>query len=237
MIRSREVAAVVDTGRPATITRRVGALDRCCEGRAFVLEGDRLAILFVEVTERKVADARLTLDDRFRETTDPAAMSFVAASLIGEVLGADRIGCGMNPFHCGPAPHAGLRLLHRGSPSRRRRHERAENERLREIIRAMGRHRFSRCAESPPDEQLLFALEEQDGAAALAIAEAKPARKVARVAKRRTNRGALPAHLSRVERVVDVASTACPCCAGTLHGSAGTCPSVLTWCRRNSGWW
>src|ERR687898_744458 len=36
-------------------------------------------------------------------------------------------------------------------------------------------------------------------------------------ARRRTNRGALPAHLPRVETVVDVTSTVCPCCAGTLH--------------------
>ena len=97
--------------------------------------------------------------------------------------------------------------------------ERAENERLREIIKAMQRHRFGRRAESLPEEQLLLGLEEaeQVEAAGLAAAEAEPARKVARIAKRRANRGALPAHLPRVERVVDVASTACPCCAGTLH--------------------
>lgn len=38
-----------------------------------------------------------------------------------------------------------------------------------------------------------------------------------RAARRRTNRGALPAHLPRIETVVDVTSMACPCCAGTLH--------------------
>ncbi len=93
-----EMAAVVDTGRSATFTRRVGALGRWYEGRAFALEHDRFAILFVEVTERKLADARrdalLTLNDRLRDTTDLAAISFVAASLIGEVLGADRVGYG-----------------------------------------------------------------------------------------------------------------------------------------------
>ena len=31
------------------------------------------------------------------------------------------------------------------------------------------------------------------------------------------NRGALPAHLPRVELVVDVEDKACPCCGGTLH--------------------
>jgi transposase len=39
----------------------------------------------------------------------------------------------------------------------------------------------------------------------------------ARAARRRANRGALPAHLPRIETVVDVASTICPCCSGTLH--------------------
>jgi transposase len=39
----------------------------------------------------------------------------------------------------------------------------------------------------------------------------------ARAAKRLANRGALPAHLPRIEIVVDVASTICPGCSGTLH--------------------
>lgn len=97
--------------------------------------------------------------------------------------------------------------------------ERAENERLRQIIRAMQRHRFGRRAESWPEEQLLLAIEEaeQDEAAGHAAEEILPAVKAERTAKRRTNRGALPAHLPRVESVVDVDSTACPCCSGALH--------------------
>ena len=35
--------------------------------------------------------------------------------------------------------------------------------------------------------------------------------------KRRTNRGALPAHVPRVETLVDINGTACPCCSGALH--------------------
>ena len=35
--------------------------------------------------------------------------------------------------------------------------------------------------------------------------------------KRRANRGALPAHLPRIESVVDVADRTCPCCAAPLH--------------------
>ena len=43
--------------------------------------------------------------------------------------------------------------------------ERHENERLRQIIKEMQRHRFGRRAETLPEDQLLFALD------ALAIAE------------------------------------------------------------------
>jgi len=96
--------------------------------------------------------------------------------------------------------------------------ERAESERLRQIIRELQRHRFGRRAESLPEEQLQFALEEaeQIEAAGLAKSESLVERK-ARAAKRRTNRGALPTHLPRIETVVDVASTICPGCCGTLH--------------------
>ena len=34
---------------------------------------------------------------------------------------------------------------------------------------------------------------------------------------RKTNRGSLPAHLERLEQVVDIEDKACPCCGGTLH--------------------
>ena len=95
--------------------------------------------------------------------------------------------------------------------------ERAESERLRQIIKALQRHRFGRRAESLPEDQLLLGLEEAEQVEAAGHAdaeEAAPAQKTARTAKRRVNRGSLPAHLPRVETLVDVASTMCPCCAG-----------------------
>jgi transposase len=98
--------------------------------------------------------------------------------------------------------------------------ERAESDRLRHIIKELQRHRFGRRAESLPEDQLQLALEEaeQVEAAGHAATEEKiPAERNARAAKRRANRGALPAHLPRIETVVDVASTICPCCSGTLH--------------------
>jgi transposase len=98
--------------------------------------------------------------------------------------------------------------------------ERAESERLRQIIKALQRHRFGRRAESLPEDQLLLGLEEAEQLEAAGHAQAEetaPAEKTARSAKRRVNRGSLPAHLPRVETLVDVASTACPCCSGPLH--------------------
>lgn len=98
--------------------------------------------------------------------------------------------------------------------------ERVESERLRQIIREFQRHRFGRRAESLSEDQMQLALEdtEQEAATVQATSEqANPTERKLRAARRRTNRGNLPAHLPRIETVVDVASTVCPCCAGALH--------------------
>jgi transposase len=98
--------------------------------------------------------------------------------------------------------------------------ERAESERLRQIIKELQRHRFGRRAETLPEDQLLLALEEveQSEAADHAKDEAiRPDLRLTRAAQRRRNRGALPTHLPRIERVVDIDSTTCPCCSGPLH--------------------
>ena len=96
----------------------------------------------------------------------------------------------------------------------------AETERLKQIIKELQRHRFGPRAESLPIEQLELGLEEvqQTEAESEAAAEAKdPERRKTRAAKRRTNRGSLPAHLPRIEQVVDIDDKTCPCCAGALH--------------------
>jgi transposase len=77
------------------------------------------------------------------------------------------------------------------------------------------RHRFGRRAETLPEDQMLLGLEdvEQTVASDAAIADQPgSAERAARAAKRRSNRGALPAHLPRIEIVVDVDDTICPCC-------------------------
>lgn len=98
--------------------------------------------------------------------------------------------------------------------------ERAESERLRQIIKELQRHRFGRRAESLPEEQLQLSLEdvEQVEAAHRADTEEKaPNDCKAEARRRQTNRGALPGHLPRIETVVDIAGKNCPCCSGALH--------------------
>ncbi|MFC5084784.1 IS66 family transposase [Microvirga arabica] len=98
--------------------------------------------------------------------------------------------------------------------------ERARAERLEQIIKAMQRHRFGRRAESLPEDQLLLGLEEAEQAEAAAEVQheqADPAERKSRAARRRRNRGALPAHLPRVEMIIDIEDPACSCCHSTLH--------------------
>lgn len=98
--------------------------------------------------------------------------------------------------------------------------ERARAERLEQIIKELQRHRFGRRAETLPEDQLLLGLEEVEQTAASTEAEneaAAPAERASHAAKRRINRGSLPAHLPRLEMVVDIDDHACPCCQGALH--------------------
>src|SRR5438105_3187618 len=98
--------------------------------------------------------------------------------------------------------------------------ERHESERLRQIIKALQRHRFGRKAESLPEEQMLLGLEDVQQVAAFAEAgqdETAREGRAERARKRRNNRGALPAHLPRIEIVVDIDDKTCPCCQGELH--------------------
>ena len=93
----------------------------------------------------------------------------------------------------------------------------AEVERLRAIIEALQRHRFGRRSEQLDPDQLELSLEEVE----TALAEAEHAKEKASRARadrpRKTNRGSLPAHLERIEQVVDVEEKTCPCCGGALH--------------------
>src|SRR3954469_11751298 len=97
----------------------------------------------------------------------------------------------------------------------------AEIEKLRLLIRQLQRNRFGRRSEKLDPDQLQLGLEdlEQTLAAAEATHEEVTARsstpRPPRV--RRRNLGALPAHLPRVEVLVDLEDKSCPCCGGAMH--------------------
>ena len=96
----------------------------------------------------------------------------------------------------------------------------AERDRLRAIIVALQRHRFGRRSERLDPDQLALALEELEQSIAVAEAQDEHAAvpKPTRPSRpRKINRGDLPAHLPRVELVIDVDDRRCPCCAGALQ--------------------
>ena len=68
--------------------------------------------------------------------------------------------------------------------------ERVQNDRLRQIIKELQRHRFGRRAETLPEDQMLLGLEDVEQVAASKEAEgaANRAERASRTAKRRLNR-------------------------------------------------
>src|SRR3954463_957828 len=95
----------------------------------------------------------------------------------------------------------------------------AEIEKLRLLIRRLQRGQFGRRSERLDPDQLQLGLEdlEQTAAAAEAGQAEAAAKSSTPRAPRRRNLGALPAHLPRVEVLVDLEDKSCPCCGGSLH--------------------
>src|SRR3954469_22972137 len=97
----------------------------------------------------------------------------------------------------------------------------AEIEKLRLLIQQLQRGRFGRRSERLDPDQLQLGLEDLEQA--VAAAEAAQEEVTARSGTprppraRRRNLGALPAHLPRVEVLVDLEDKGCPCCGGGLH--------------------
>ncbi len=92
-------------------------------------------------------------------------------------------------------------------------------ERLAQLLRALRRLQFGAKSERLPEAQLQLGLEDTEVAIARLQAEAEgnnPALKGERTAKRRANRGRLPAHLPRIEIELAPEHTACPCCRAAL---------------------
>jgi transposase len=93
------------------------------------------------------------------------------------------------------------------------------NERLHHLLLKLKRWQFGRQSERLPEDQLQLGLEDLEQAVAKGAAEAEkrdPELREQRVAKRRASRGALPAHLPRVEVTLAPEDTACPCCRGVM---------------------
>jgi transposase len=106
-----------------------------------------------------------------------------------------------------------------------------EIERLQLLIAGLQRNRFGRRSEKLDDDQVQQGVEDLEQSlaeqqarleAAAATAEGSTPKPDATAASpqpqpAKRNRGALPAHLPRIEVIVDVEDKACPCCGGTMH--------------------
>ena len=95
----------------------------------------------------------------------------------------------------------------------------AQNDRLRHLLLQLKRMHFGARSERLPEEQLQLGFEAIEQAIAKADAEAEkrdPELRKDNAAKRRASRGALPAHLPRIEVTLAPEDTACPCCRATM---------------------
>jgi transposase len=98
----------------------------------------------------------------------------------------------------------------------------AENDKLRLLIHRYLRHRFGPRSEQLDPDQRQLGLEDLEQEIA-ASESAQDAGEVPgdqgrqRASQRNRNRGGLPAHLPRIEVVIDLESKQCPCCGGRRH--------------------
>jgi transposase len=93
------------------------------------------------------------------------------------------------------------------------------NERLQRLLRKLNRLQFGRRSERLPDGQLQLGLEELEQAIAQETAEAEgrdPRLRREGATRRRASRGALPAHLPRIEITLAPDDTSCPCCRAQM---------------------
>lgn len=96
----------------------------------------------------------------------------------------------------------------------------AQNHRLQHLLQQLRRMQFGRRSEKLDADQLALAFEDIEQAiAAIESADDKKdaAAAKARAAKRRINRGALPAHLPRVHVTIAPEDIDCPCCRSPMH--------------------
>ncbi len=91
-------ARVVDTGTPETFEVAVPELARTFEVRARKRHGQQFAALFLDISERKRAEARraamTALGDRLRGVNDKADIARIVAEIMGTTLGLSHAGYG-----------------------------------------------------------------------------------------------------------------------------------------------
>jgi transposase len=95
----------------------------------------------------------------------------------------------------------------------------AQNDRLRHLLLKLTRMQFGAKSERLPEEQLQLGLEALEQAIAQDEAEAEkqdPDLRKDNATRRRASRGALPAHLPRIEVTLTPGDSACPCCRAPM---------------------
>lgn len=94
-----EFARVVETGEALRFTRQVGNLQRWYDGVCQPAGDDRFTVLFLEVTDRVLADRRrealAELGRALTSINDSQALVRAATSIIGRTLDVGRVGYGM----------------------------------------------------------------------------------------------------------------------------------------------
>ena len=94
-----------------------------------------------------------------------------------------------------------------------------QNDRIRHLLLKLKRMQFGAKSERLPEEQLQLGLEALEQAIARNEAEGEkrdPEQRREGQARRRASRGALPAHLPRIEVIQAPEDTACPCCQAKM---------------------
>src|SRR5947209_11856983 len=89
-------------------------------------------------------------------------------------------------------------------------------ERMHDIIRQFQRAQFGRHSERLAPDQLQLTLEEREIAAATEAATSQT-RTPSRPRSASGERKSLPAHLPRIEVVIEPETTSCPCCGEAMH--------------------
>uniref|UniRef100_UPI003982E138 IS66 family transposase zinc-finger binding domain-containing protein n=1 Tax=Sphingorhabdus sp. TaxID=1902408 RepID=UPI003982E138 len=105
-------------------------------------------------------------------------------------------------------------------------HRDEEIDRLRQIIKQLQRTQYGRRSERLDPDQLALGLEDLDADIA-SICESKPTPLIGEptVARRK----ALPEHLERCDRLLDIDEGGCAHCGGTLHPIGESQAEMLDW--------